>query len=98
MRATITLAAAAALLTSCSTAPAEPDANSTLIAKRYADCVPGLKAADIQRVSDTRYTWSDPDGKWVLAWNIGGTNAETGQPFTPPAEDALPQFTKLGCV
>jgi hypothetical protein len=98
MRATITIAAAAALLAGCSSSPAQPDANAQLIAERYADCVPGLKAADVKRVSDTRYTWSDPDGKWVLAWNIGGKNAETGEPFTPPSEDALAQFDKLGCT
>lgn len=94
-----TLAITAALiLAGCSSAPTDskPDQIPKLIAARYSDCVPGLKAADVWRVTDKRYVWSSD--KWSLAWKIGVPNAKTGEPFTTPAPDAMSQFEKLGCV
>lgn len=81
-------------LMGCSSAPAEPDATAKLIASRYADCVPGLKAADIDRISARRYTWSN--AQWSLAWSVAPD--KNGDPLTVPTEDSLSQFEKLGCV
>lgn len=87
---------------SSTSTPAEPDAEPTvdpvaaLIVERYGDCMPGLAVEDVQRVSDRRY--SVVKGDYSVAWNIGAKNAETGEPFTVPDEDSLPQMERLGCV
>lgn len=87
---------------SSTSTPAEPDAEPTvdpvaaLIVERYGDCMPGLAVEDVQRVSDRRY--SVVKGDYSVAWNIGAENPKTGEPFTFPDEDSLPQMERLGCV
>lgn len=73
----------------------EPDAVSKLIAKRYSDCMPGLKAADIQRISDRRY--SVMTDKYSAAWTVF-KSPNTGDTLTPPAEDSFNQMERWGCM
>lgn len=82
-------------LSACSSAPAEPDATSKLIAKRYSDCMPGLKAEDVQRISDRRYSVINND--YSVAWNVREM-ADGSDPLTLPDEDSMAQMERLGCV
>lgn len=83
----------AVTLTGCGSSA--PDATSKLIAERYSDCMPGLKAEDVKRISDRRY--SVMTDRYAMAWTIGQRNAD-GEPFTVPAEDSMDEAERLGCM
>lgn len=82
-----------AALTGCGSSA--PDATSELIAERYSDCMPGLKAEDVKRISDRRY--SVMTDKYSAAWNVVRMK-DGSDPLTAPADDSLKQFERLGCV
>jgi PBP1b-binding outer membrane lipoprotein LpoB len=85
----------AVTLAGCSSEPAEPDATSKLIAERYADCMPGLKAEDVKRISDRRYSVITDD--YAVAWNVRQM-ADGSDLLTLPDDESMPQMERLGCL
>lgn len=91
MRARVLVAVLVAALCGCGASA--PDETSKLIAERYADCMPGLKAADVHKISEKRYAVS---GKYTAAWSVVKSN--TGKVITVPADDASVRLLEsYGC-
>ena len=81
-------------LVACGGGTGKPDVVSRTIVENFVGCMPGLKVADVKRVSDRRYYISTD--RYVAVWRVSVD--DEGLVSTAPwdAEEAA-KFASWGC-